>query len=160
MNEWFDFFMAIAGGAATLTGLIFVGVSINLTKILSMPTMPNRALISMILLLLVLVLSILFLVPGQSIKGIGIQVLALSFIVWVFVTHADFTNVPLKENKYRRFYILNMVLDQIAIVPYFIGGVAILLIGDTGFYWTIPAIVFSFIKSVIDAWILLVEINR
>jgi len=153
--------MAIAGGAATLTGLIFVGVSINLTKILSMSTMPSRALITMILLLLVLVLAVLFLVPEQSINALGTEVLSLSFIVWLFVTQKDFASVPIAGSKYRSYYILNMVLDQIAIIPYFIGGIAILIDGNNfGVHWIVPAIAFSFIKAVIDAWILLVEINR
>ena len=37
MNEWHDFFLAQAGAAGVLTGLVFVGVSINLQKIVSDP---------------------------------------------------------------------------------------------------------------------------
>jgi hypothetical protein len=37
-NNWHDFFLAQAGAAGVLTGLVFVGVSINLEKILSDPT--------------------------------------------------------------------------------------------------------------------------
>jgi hypothetical protein len=33
MNEWHDFLVAAADAAAALTGLIFVGVSINLNRI-------------------------------------------------------------------------------------------------------------------------------
>ena len=35
MDEWHDFFLAQAGAAGVLTGLVFVGVSINLQKIIS-----------------------------------------------------------------------------------------------------------------------------
>jgi hypothetical protein len=38
MNEWHDFFLAQAGAAGVLTGLVFVGVSINLQKIVSDPS--------------------------------------------------------------------------------------------------------------------------
>jgi len=38
-----------------LTGLIFVGVSINITKVLSFPKLPDRALLSLVLLLNILV---------------------------------------------------------------------------------------------------------
>jgi hypothetical protein len=34
MGEWHEFFLAQAGAAGVLTGLVFVGVSINLEKIL------------------------------------------------------------------------------------------------------------------------------
>ena len=37
MDEWHDFFLAQAGAAGVLTGLVFVGVSINLPKIVSDP---------------------------------------------------------------------------------------------------------------------------
>ncbi|MBS1918513.1 MAG: hypothetical protein JST87_19775 [Bacteroidetes bacterium] len=43
------------GAAAVLTGLIFVGVSLNLTKILSFTSLPNRTLISLLLLLNILI---------------------------------------------------------------------------------------------------------
>ena len=41
--EWHDLFVAIAGAAAALTGLLFVAVSINLKQILAFPTLPTRA---------------------------------------------------------------------------------------------------------------------
>jgi hypothetical protein len=37
MADWQEFFLAQAGAAGVLTGLVFVGVSINLEKILSQP---------------------------------------------------------------------------------------------------------------------------
>ena len=37
MDEWHDFFLAQAGAAGVLTGLVFVAVSINLQQILSDP---------------------------------------------------------------------------------------------------------------------------
>jgi hypothetical protein len=35
VDEWHDFFLAVAGAAAVLAGLVFVGVSINLDIIMS-----------------------------------------------------------------------------------------------------------------------------
>jgi len=37
MGEWHEFFLAEAGVAAVLTGLVFIGVSINLEMIMSNP---------------------------------------------------------------------------------------------------------------------------
>ena len=68
MDEWHDFFLAQAGAAGVLTGLVFVGASINLQKILSQPGsgLPGRAADALILLVAVLTASVLLLVPGRA----------------------------------------------------------------------------------------------
>jgi hypothetical protein len=40
VEEWHDFFLAAAGAAAVLAGLVFVGVSINLQMIMADPCVP------------------------------------------------------------------------------------------------------------------------
>ena len=47
IGDWAAFFTAQLGAAATLGGLIFVGLSLNLEKILSFPALPNRALFAL-----------------------------------------------------------------------------------------------------------------
>ena len=160
MGEWKDFFVTTAGAAATLTGLIFVGVSISLAKILSIPTLPNRAFISLVLLLNILILSILFLVPHQPLNAIGVEVLAIGFMVWVTVLMMDIAILGSKQTQFKRLYALNMLFNQLSVLSYLVGGTMILTHGETGFYFIVIAMVLSFIKAVLDAWVLLVEINR
>src|SRR5262249_40130836 len=57
ISDWTIFFTAQLGAAATLGGLVFVGLSLNLTKILSFPALPNRALLALGVLLGILVVS-------------------------------------------------------------------------------------------------------
>ena len=160
MQEWNDLYVAVAGAAAALTGLIFVGVSISLTKILSFPTLPNRALVSIILLLSILTFSILLLVPGLNMSLTGCELSIIGLIVWLFVTRIDIRMYRAQEQQYKRRYLLNILFNQLAIIPYIIGGLCILFHREAGLYWIVFSFILSFIKSVLDAWVLLVEINR
>jgi len=139
-KEWHDFFVATAGAAAALTGLIFVGVSINITKILSFAKLPDRALLSLVLLLNILVISILMLIP--------------------FVTGMDRGIYKGTDKEYKRQYRISMLYNQLSLLPYIVAGIVILISKESGIYWLVPGIIISFIKSVVDAWVLLVEINR
>lgn len=62
------------------------------------------------------------------------------------------------EVQYRRPFLLNMLLSQLASLPYVIAGILVLAIGTSGLYWLVPAVIFSFIKAILDAWVLLVFI--
>jgi modulator of FtsH protease len=160
MHEWNDFFVATAGAAAALTGLIFVGVSISLTKILTLPALPNRAFVSITLLLCILIISSLALVPKGLITWLGYEILIIGIAIWIIVTRIDLKNYKEIENAYKRHYFWMSIVDQLAILPYIISGLLISFQVDVGLYWIVPAIIVSFIKSVTDAWVLLVEINR
>ena len=53
-----------------------------------------------------------------------------------------------------------LMIPAVPSASYLAGGVVILIYGDSGIYWLIIGMICSFIKAVIDAWVLLVEINR
>lgn len=160
MTGWNDFYVAVAGASAALTGLIFVGVSISLTKILSVRGLPDRALLSLVLLINVLVVSLLFLVPGLSAKSIGLLVLLTGTLTWLVVFRLDFRILQNKQKQYKRLYLFNMLIDQAATVCFLLTGTATIAGWTYGAYWLVPAVLLSIVKAVVDGWVLLVEINR
>jgi hypothetical protein len=87
MHDWHDFFLAQAGAAGVLTGLVFVGVSINLEKIVSDPSsgLAGRAAEALILLVAVLTASVLVLVPGQGLGVLGAEVLVVGLAAWLWI---------------------------------------------------------------------------
>jgi len=157
MNEWHDLFVATAGSAAALTGLIFVGVSINLTRILSIVKLPERALLTNIP-ITILILSILVLIPGQRTFSLGLEILIAALIVWIFAIRMDFFIYRKTVRPFEKFYRFNLIINQVATIPYLIS--AILLLNDNlnGIYWIVTGFILCFIKSI--AWVLLIKINR
>ena len=165
MDEWNDFFLATSAAAGVLTGLVFVGVSINLEKIVLQPGsgLTGRAAEALILLLAVLTASILLLVPGQSISLMGGEVLvvglaAYAWIVTIQVLHVrNWSTIP---SGLRVPLVLRITLAQISTLPTVIAGIAVLTVGFDGLHWLVAGMVFSTLAAMFDAWVLLVEINR
>ena len=165
MDEWHDFFLATSAAAGVLTGLVFVGVSINLEKIVSQPGsgLAGRAAEALVLLLAVLTASILLLVPGQSISLMGVEVLVvgLATYVWIVIIQVlhlrNWSTIP---SGLRLPLVLRLTLAQISTIPAMIAGIAVLTVGFDGLYWLVAGMVFSTLAAMFDAWVLLVEINR
>jgi modulator of FtsH protease len=160
MDEWQGFFAAEAGASAALSGLILVGVSINLNKILSVPRLTNRALQALLLLLTVLIVSSLLLVPGQPARLVGIEMVLIGLFAWTVITTIEVRNWRSVEARFRRLTLISLAINQLSLVPYSIAGITIMLWGFLGLYWLVPAMLFSFIKAIVDSWVLLVEIDR
>lgn len=158
--DWQNFFVAEVGASASLAGLIFVGLSINISKIIGAPRLPARAIQALMVLLMVFVVSLLLLVPGQSILALGIEVAAVGVTGWAANTRFDIINYRATDKKFQRSYFGIAFLDQTSLLFYIIAGVATVFIGQSGIYLLVPATILSFLKAVIDAWVLLVEINR
>ena len=95
--DWQGFYIASAGASAALTGLIFVGISININKILSSVMLIDRAFISILLLLTALVISLIRLIPGQDGYVLGTEVLITVLISWSIITRKDIGIFKLRE---------------------------------------------------------------
>ena len=165
MGDWHDFFLAQAGAAGVLTGLVFVGVSINLEKIVSNPSsgLAGRAAEALILLVAVLVASVLGLVPGQGVGVLGAEVLVVGLAAWGWIVAIQLPRLRdwgTMRADLRGPFVLRVVLGQVATLPLVIAGVAVLWVGPGGLYWLMAGTVFSILAALFEAWVLLVEINR
>jgi hypothetical protein len=165
MNEWHDFFLAQAGAAGVLTGLVFVGVSINLQKIVSNPSsgLAGRAAEALILLVAVLLASVLVLVPGQGPGVLGAEALVVGLAAWGWIVAIQLPRLRdwgTMRADLRGPFVLRVVLCQVATLPLVIAGVAVLWVGPGGVYWLMAGTVFSILAALFEAWVLLVEINR
>ena len=159
MIDWDTFFAAQLGASAALAGLLFVGISINMTKILKYSVPVNIALQALILLGTILVVSSFSLVPDQSVMFLGVETLIAGASVWVGVTILSIRNLR-TQKEYRRGQINQALLVQIAALSYLAAGIVMITLGSEGVNLLVPAVVVSFVVALMDAWLLLVEINR
>jgi len=159
MASWDNFFVAQVGAAGALAGLVFVGVSLNYKKILSLPQLPNRALEALILLLANLLTSSLFLTP-QNVRVIGAETLALGLIVLVTVVRLNVQNLRVTEPAFLRPNILLGLIGSATTAFFPAGGAAVLICGEVGLFVLLPGILLSYAVALLNAWVLTIEINR
>ncbi len=159
-DDWEAFYTAQLGAAAALGGLVFVGLSLNLKKILSYAWLPGRALLALMVLMAILTISSFMLMPGQSLNALGIEIVAVGVLLFLVGSGMEVYALRKVSLQNRPAFIVNLVLLELGILPFIIGGVLLLLGMEGGFYWIAAGVIVSFIKAVMDAWVLLVEINR
>jgi|SRR5579862_398061 len=160
MAPWETFFAAQLAAAATLAGLLFVGVSLNLAKILANPSLPGRALSGFYLLLTNVIIASLMLVPEQPRTAFGLEILLAGLALWGMITRLDVVAIRRSETEYRRYFVRHFFLFQMAVIPYLVGGVLVLAGVSGGLYWVAASMVLSLFVASSEAWVLLVEINR
>src|SRR5262245_47753887 len=139
---WDSFFLGQVGATAALTGLLFVAMSINLKPILTYPWLPAMAGETLLILGVVLVISTLGLVTGQSYRLFGAEVVAVAGGAWVFTMlsrRRAATTERLKEGKGPQGWTL--IGFQVAVLPFVVGGVSLLVHWGGGLYWMVFAVV-------------------
>jgi len=73
LADWRPFFLMVAGATASLTGLLFVALSLHVRHIASQPLYRYRARLSLGSLMAILVIAGLTLIPRQSALELGVK---------------------------------------------------------------------------------------
>jgi len=158
--EWNNYLSVLAGAAATLTGLVFVAVSINLSRILTIPGLVGRAAESIMQLFGVVVISTTALIPRQPQAVLGAEILVFGSVLWIVQTVFQIRYLRSKTGHPRRWGTTRIVQTQFANIPFCVSGILLLTGSQSGFYWLAPGCIFSLIAGVASAWVLLIEILR
>lgn len=155
---WSDFALAVAGATAALTGLLFVAVSLNIERILRHPHLPGRAAMTLGVLVTILLSSLLVLAPGQSRVALGVGLAVLGLVLGI----ADvtwLTRAPVVADEPRQ-GVRAALPPLVPAVALMVGGLSVEAGAGGGLYWFLAACGLGIAVAVLDAWLLLVEINR
>jgi hypothetical protein len=153
--------MATAGASATLAGLVFVALSVNIARILQVSHLPSRAGATIASLMVILVCSMATLIP-QPERMVGVEIAGFAFFGWLLKAWSAYRGFVDRVKNERPIFeaVVEAVLGQLQVLPFF-GGALLLMRGDdAGFYWIAGGIITGFVFSVFNGWVLLVEILR
>ncbi len=155
-TAWSNFFVAEAGAAAALTGLVIVAVSINLASLVGDRTLSGRAAETVVLLAGVLILSSFVLVPGQPSWILGTELMGVGLVVGIgntLIRRRTGRN-PEEPRWLREIFVYG------ASGSFAVAGLSLIQGAGGGLYWLVPGVVLAFVGGVLSAWVLLVEILR
>jgi hypothetical protein len=157
-------FVAAAGAAAALSGLIFVAVSINLRAIfdeerkIGSSYLTGRALESLVALLIVL---------GISLVGLDPSIGRTIFAVFLILCAAGSAVSPIRATRaYRSSHVkpvgfnIRLFLACLLVAVYAIGGATLMAQAGGGLHWLPWAFLLAVSVAASNAWILLVEVLR
>jgi modulator of FtsH protease len=155
---WNDFLVAAAGASAALAGLVFVGISINVTRIIAVPGLPARAGQTIVVLANALAVSLAVLGPADSRVALALVILTIAMAAWLAIiviqarTGEDATVKAHRRNA--------MLLNQFGTVPFIVCGVSLLAEAGGGLYWMQAGVILSLLVGLGNGWVLLIEILR
>src|SRR5437763_7599908 len=156
---WHDFFLMVGGGAAALTGLVFVAMSLHLDQIALNAAHRHRARTVLTGLTAVFIRCGLILMAGQSAQMVAADVilvlLVVEFVLYRSIRQATAaSNVPDPALVWRTIgSFACLVLEQIGAVALFAGDAR-------GLYVVSFGMMASFIFMVSGAWLLIVGVRR
>jgi hypothetical protein len=168
VDGWENFAIAQVGAAAALAGLVLVGVSVNLDRILAWPGAVGRVIEPLAALFALLLAATMLIVPGQPIWVLGLEILCIGLADWAVIVVAQRRGRHVwsqhahqsERHRVKLFLAAHTVLGQLAAVPVVAAGRVFLFGNEDGAYGVAIGAVGSFGLAFLGAWVLLVEISR
>lgn len=154
------FFSTQAEVGATLTGLLFVALSINLKHILSLPGLADRAGEAVLLLLFPVFVGLTGVLPQTSVEAFGLELLVLGLLELTAVTAIVVRGRRAAAARPTREYLARVVMAELAVIPTVIAGALLSVRHPGGLWWQAAGTGLCIAAGVLDAWVLLVEILR
>jgi hypothetical protein len=157
---WANFLVAELAATASLTGLIIVAVSINLQRILTFPQLPGRAAEMLIMLVGALLACSFGLLPGQSVKVFGAEILGTGLLMSLSPVVIQARTVSIIKTQPLTWWLWRHLIGLCAGVPVLIGGCYLVAGASGGLYWVAAGVMATLAATVWNAWVLLIEILR
>jgi hypothetical protein len=156
IGAWHDYFVMVGGGAAALTGLIFVAMTLHLDEITTNPVHRHRARTILMGLTAVFIRCGLVLMGGQSFQAVAVEIVVVLSVV-EFLLYSSIRQAMRSADR----GVLWRTIGSFACLVLEEAGAIILFFGNAwGLYVVGLGMMSSFIFMVTGAWLLLVGVGK
>jgi hypothetical protein len=154
--QWHDYFLMVGGGAAALTGLIFVAMTLHLDDITGHPVHRHRARTILTGLTAVFIRCALVLMGAQNAQAVAVELIVVLLVVEALLYNsirqaAQSADPSVLWRTIGSF--VTLVIEQAGAVVLFLGGA-------WGLYIVGLGMMSSFVFMVSGAWLLLVGVGQ
>jgi hypothetical protein len=163
LEKWGTFAAVAGAAAASLTGLLFVAVSIRTGVVAKSQELRNRAAQSLALFVTVLFIAILLAIPDQSYRVLGVELVALAAITRVGLLILDRRARVDPTPRDASAHAIASIIDAIA--PYAITSILLLVAGlllvfgaHAGLDVLVLPVLGALAGGVTSAWLLLTKL--
>jgi modulator of FtsH protease len=151
--DWQNFAVVTGGASGALTGLLFVAVSLNASRISGHRGLRASAAQTLVLFMVPLVMALVLLVPGQAdwVMGGELIVAGLGSSVSLLVIGRHIHS--LSDDDKLLISIFDRRDTNVTVMLLFVAAGAVLASGTSdGLYLLLPATIVAFISGVLNAW--------
>ena len=159
LEPWKDFNVAMAGAPGALAGLAIVAASVNIGDIVKDNSLTARLASGVVTLVLALIASAVGLVPGLSLAGYGIAVLAATLVAAGFHVVAS-RQIFLNKDPMNRLRPVKAAVGFVPLMSYLAGAMLLLTDNTSGLTYLAIASILAIISALLVSWVVLVEVLR
>jgi modulator of FtsH protease len=154
-SQWHDFFVTVGTGAAALTGLVFVAMTLHLDEIINNPVHRHRARSILAGLTAVFIRCALVLMGAQSSQAVALELIAVLVVVETIL----YRSISLAARDADNAVLLRAVGSFACLLLEQAGAVVLFFGFSWGLYVVGLGMMSSFIFMVTGAWLLLVGVG-
>jgi hypothetical protein len=153
-EQWNNFFILVGTGSATLAGLVFVAMTINLKGVAKDATHRYRAINMLTGFASVFIISSLALMGHQTYRTLGIEWLIVSLLAGVINTNGYIQAFRLHSSLYA-LSVFRMIGGSACYLGQIIGSLILFFGSRTGIYVSAVALIVNFYFLVSGSWLLI-----
>jgi hypothetical protein len=157
-TQWHDFFVMVGGGAAALTGLVFVAMTLNVKAVTQDSAHRYRAIGTLTGFAATFVLCALALMGGQNYQAIGAEWLVASFAA-SFVYIGGYVQAIRAGGNQAAIRVGRVVFGTVCSLVEILGAILLIAGRSAGIYLAATAMVVYVAFMITGAWLLIVWTN-